>query len=51
MSPLLSHIIMLIKSVYLCAPDSSTWPSSQFIAGKHPTCGFPTGVGLNWWHT
>lgn len=51
MAPLLSHIIMLIKSIFLHAPDSSKRPSAQFFAGKHPPYGFPTGIGLNWWYT
>lgn len=51
MSPLLSQTIRLIKSIRLRSSDSSKRPSSQFIAGKHPPFGFPTGVGLNWWYS
>lgn len=51
MPPLQSHIIMLIKSIFLRPNSPGQRPSSQFIAGKNPPYGFPTGFGLNWWYT
>lgn len=51
MLPLLGQIIRLVKSIHLHPHAAAQRPSAQFIAGKHPTCGFPTGIGLNWWYS
>lgn len=51
MLPLLGQIIRLIKSIRLRPRAPAQRPSSQFLAGKHPTFGFPTGIGLNWWYS
>ncbi len=51
MKPLASQIVRLTKSILLQPKDASRRPSAQFIAGKHPPFGFPTGIGLSWWYS
>lgn len=51
MTPLLSQIIRLTKSILLRSTGQEIRPSAQFIAGRHQPFGFPRGIGLSWWYS
>lgn len=51
MTPLLSQIVRLTKSIILQPADTSRRPSAQFIAGKHGPFGGLSGIGLSWWYS
>lgn len=51
MSPLLSQIIRLTKSLRLHPDSSSRRPSAQFMAGKRSPFMFAGGFALSWWYS
>lgn len=51
MTPLLSQIARLTKSILLKPTSPEQRPSAKFIAGKHSPFGFPSGIGLTWWYS
>ncbi len=51
MNRTLAQVARLTRSI-LIQPDSSSYlPSAQFIAGKRPPFGFPSGIGICWWYS
>lgn len=51
MTPLLTQLVRLTKSILLRPEDTAKRASAQFIAGKHSPFGFPSGIGLAWWYS
>lgn len=50
MNRTLAQVARLTRSILLQPDTSSDRPSAQFIAGKHPPSGFPSGIGIHWWY-
>ncbi|WP_156107284.1 HEPN domain-containing protein [Pectobacterium betavasculorum] len=50
MTPILSQIVHLTKSILLISEDPSKHPAAQFFPGKHSPFSFPTGIVLTWWY-
>lgn len=50
MNRTLAHIARLTRSILIQPGSSSDRPFAQFIAGKHPQFGFPSGIGICWWY-
>lgn len=51
MTPILSHVARLTRSILLQPLSNGGRPSAQFIAGKHSPFGFPSGIGISWWYS
>ena len=51
MTPYLSQIARLLKSILLRPADASKRPSAQFVPGKHTPFTFSGGIAVSWWYS
>lgn len=51
MTPLLSYVLRLAKSILLRPTAQAVHPSAQFIAGRRSPFEFSNGIALSWWYS